>query len=54
VELDADARIVRWRARPPAFVNWHVYSEACASGNNLTDHPVIEASFALSHAEFDR
>lgn len=54
VELDADARIVRWRARPPAFVNWHVYSEACASGNNLTDYPVIEASFALSHAEFDR
>jgi Ni,Fe-hydrogenase III large subunit/Ni,Fe-hydrogenase III component G len=54
VELTADGRIARWRARPPAFVNWHVYSQACASGNNLTDYPVIEASFALSHAEFDR
>lgn len=46
--------MARWRARPSAFVNWHVYADACASGNNLTDYPVIEASFALSHAEFDR
>jgi Ni,Fe-hydrogenase III large subunit len=35
-------------------VNWHPYAAACASGNNLTDYPVIEASFGLSHAEFDR
>ena len=54
VELDGKGRIARWRARPPAAVNWHVYSHACASGNNLTDYPVIEASFALSVAEFDR
>ncbi len=54
VELTPDGRIASWRARPPAFVNWHVYTQACASGNNLTDYPVIEASFALSHAEFDR
>jgi Ni,Fe-hydrogenase III large subunit/NADH:ubiquinone oxidoreductase subunit C len=54
VALTADGRIARWRARPPAFVNWHPYAEACASGNNLTDYPVIEASFGLSHAEFDR
>ncbi|HVD02019.1 MAG TPA: NADH-quinone oxidoreductase subunit C [Candidatus Dormibacteraeota bacterium] len=54
VDLDSSGRISRWRARPPAAVNWHVYSHACASGNNLTDYPVIEASFALSVAEFDR
>jgi Ni,Fe-hydrogenase III large subunit len=54
VELTGDGRVARWRARPPAFVNWHPYAEACASGNNLTDYPVIEASFGLSHAEFDR
>jgi Ni,Fe-hydrogenase III large subunit len=54
VALTGDGRIARWRARPPAFVNWHPYAEACASGNNLTDYPVIEASFGLSHAEFDR
>lgn len=54
VELDSQGRVVRWRARPPACVNWHPYANACASGNNLTDYPVIEASFGLSHAEFDR
>lgn len=54
VELDTDGLILRWRARPPAVVNWHPYAYACASGNNLTDYPVIEASFGLSHAEFDR
>ena len=54
VELDSDGRVKRWRARPPAVVNWHPYAHACASGNNLTDYPVIEASFGLSHAEFDR
>jgi Ni,Fe-hydrogenase III large subunit len=54
VKLTGDGRVARWRARPPAFVNWHPYAEACASGNNLTDYPVIEASFGLSHAEFDR
>ena len=54
VEVTDDGRIARWRARPPAFVNWHPYAEACASGNNLTDYPVIEASFGLSIAEFDR
>ncbi|MHB8613620.1 MAG: hydrogenase large subunit [Candidatus Dormibacteraceae bacterium] len=54
VELDADGHVRRWRARPPAVVNWHPYAHACASGNNLTDYPVIEASFGLSHAEFDR
>lgn len=54
VELDERAIVRRWRARPPACVNWHPYAYACASGNNLTDYPVIEASFALSHAEFDR
>jgi len=54
VELDAEGRVRRWRARPPACVNWHPYAHACASGNNLTDYPVIEASFALSHAELDR
>ncbi|HZV51827.1 MAG TPA: NADH-quinone oxidoreductase subunit C [Candidatus Dormibacteraeota bacterium] len=54
IELDAGGRVRRWRARPPACVNWHPYAHACASGNNLTDYPVIEASFALSHAELDR
>jgi formate hydrogenlyase subunit 5 len=54
VELDEEGAVVRWRARPPACVNWHPYANACASGNNLTDYPVIEASFGLSHAEFDR
>jgi Ni,Fe-hydrogenase III large subunit/Ni,Fe-hydrogenase III component G len=54
VQLDGEGRIVRWRARPPAAVNWHPYAHACASGNNLTDYPVIEASFGISHAEFDR
>jgi len=54
VELDAAGKIRRWRARPPAVVNWHPYAHACASGNNLTDYPVIEASFSLSIAEFDR
>jgi Ni,Fe-hydrogenase III large subunit len=54
VELDSGGRVRRWRARPPAVVNWHPYAHACASGNNLTDYPVIEASFGLSHAEFDR
>jgi len=54
VELDSGGRVRRWRARPPAVVNWHPYAHACASGNNLTDYPVIEASFGLSHSEFDR
>lgn len=54
VELDATGNVRRWRARPPAVVNWHPYAHACASGNNLTDYPVIEASFSLSIAEFDR
>lgn len=54
LELDEGGRIRRWRARPPACVNWHPFAYACASGNNLTDFPVIEASFGLSHAEFDR
>jgi len=54
VEVTDDGRIAKWRARPPAFVNWHPYAQACASGNNLTDYPVIEASFGLSIAEFDR
>jgi len=54
VQLDDGGRIQRWRARPPAVVNWHPYAHACASGNNLTDYPVIEASFGISHAEFDR
>ena len=54
VVLDACGRILRWRARTPALVNWHPFAQACASGNNLTDYPVIEASFGLSHAEFDR
>jgi len=54
VTLDDAGRVTRWRARPPAVVNWHPFAHACASGNNLTDYPVIEASFALSHAEFDR
>jgi Ni,Fe-hydrogenase III large subunit/Ni,Fe-hydrogenase III component G len=54
VALDDAGLIARWRARTPAFVNWHPYAQACASGNNLTDYPVIEASFGLSHAEFDR
>ncbi len=54
VELDSDGRVRHWRARPPAVVNWHPYAHACASGNNLTDYPVIEASFDLSVAEFDR
>lgn len=54
VEVDAEGLVRRWRARPPACINWHPYAHACASGNNLTDYPVIEASFALSHAEFDR
>ena len=54
VALDEGGRVTRWRARPPAVVNWHPFAHACASGNNLTDYPVIEASFALSHAEFDR
>jgi Ni,Fe-hydrogenase III large subunit len=54
VALDESGRVTRWRARPPAVVNWHPFAHACASGNNLTDYPVIEASFALSHAEFDR
>ncbi|MGH7640999.1 MAG: NADH-quinone oxidoreductase subunit C [Candidatus Dormibacteria bacterium] len=52
--IDAQGRIATWRARPPAFVNWHPFADACASGNNLTDYPVLEASFAISHAEFDR
>jgi Ni,Fe-hydrogenase III large subunit len=54
VELDHNGRVVRWRARPPALVNWHTFAHACGSGNNLTDYPVIEASFAISVAEFDR
>jgi Ni,Fe-hydrogenase III large subunit len=54
VRVDDAGRIVRWRARPPACVNWHPFAYACASGNNLTDYPVLEASFGLSHAEFDR
>ncbi len=54
VILDEAGAVVRWRARPPAAVNWHPYAHACSSGNNLTDYPVIEASFSLSHAEFDR
>ncbi len=54
VTLDAEGLVISWRARPPAVVNWHPFAHACASGNNLTDFPVIEASFALSHAEFDR
>jgi Ni,Fe-hydrogenase III large subunit/Ni,Fe-hydrogenase III component G len=54
VELDDRGRLRRWRARPPACVAWHPFAQACASGNNLTDYPVIEASFALSHAELDR
>jgi Ni,Fe-hydrogenase III large subunit/Ni,Fe-hydrogenase III component G len=54
VELDGAGHIRRWRARPPAVINWHPYAYACASGNNLTDYPVIEASFSLSIAEFDR
>ncbi|HLH69108.1 MAG TPA: NADH-quinone oxidoreductase subunit C [Candidatus Dormibacteraeota bacterium] len=54
VELDDRGRLRRWRARPPACVAWHPFAHACASGNNLTDYPVIEASFALSHAELDR
>ena len=54
VELDPVGRVARWRARPPAVVNWHPFAHACGSGNNLTDYPVIEASFAISPAEFDR
>ena len=54
VELDQNGRVLRWRARPPALVNWHTFAHACGSGNNLTDYPVIEASFAISVAEFDR
>ncbi|HEY6537702.1 MAG TPA: NADH-quinone oxidoreductase subunit C [Candidatus Dormibacteraeota bacterium] len=54
VNLDEAGRIVQWRARPPAVVNWHAFAQACGSGNNLTDFPVIEASFAISPAEFDR
>lgn len=54
VELDERGLVRRWRARPPACVNWHPFAFACASGNNLTDYPVLEASFSLSHAEFDR
>lgn len=54
VEIDQEGRVVRWRARTPAVVNWHPYAHACGSGNNLTDYPVIEASFSLSAAEFDR
>jgi Ni,Fe-hydrogenase III large subunit len=54
VVLDKAGAVTRWRARPPAVVNWHPFAHACGSGNNLTDYPVIEASFSLSHAEFDR
>ncbi len=54
VTLDEGGRVARWRARPPAVVNWHPFAHACASGNNLTDFPVIEASFGLASAEFDR
>ncbi|HVB13988.1 MAG TPA: NADH-quinone oxidoreductase subunit C [Candidatus Dormibacteraeota bacterium] len=54
VVLDQVGRVLRWRARPPAVVNWHAFAHACGSGNNLTDYPVIEASFSLSAAEFDR
>ncbi|MGC1183722.1 MAG: NADH-quinone oxidoreductase subunit C [Candidatus Dormiibacterota bacterium] len=54
VDLDQEGRIQRWRARPPAIVNWHPFAHACGSGNNLTDYPVIEASFSISVAEFDR
>jgi Ni,Fe-hydrogenase III large subunit/Ni,Fe-hydrogenase III component G len=54
VDLDETGAVRRWRARPPAVVNWHPFAHACGSGNNLTDYPVIEASFSLSHAEFDR
>jgi Ni,Fe-hydrogenase III large subunit len=54
VDLDRQGLVVRWRARPPAVVNWHPFAHACGSGNNLTDYPVIEASFSISPAEFDR
>ncbi|MDQ6772664.1 MAG: NADH-quinone oxidoreductase subunit C [Candidatus Dormibacteraeota bacterium] len=54
VQVDRFGLVRRWRARPPACVNWHPFAYACTSGNNLTDYPVIEASFGLSHAEFDR
>jgi Ni,Fe-hydrogenase III large subunit/Ni,Fe-hydrogenase III component G len=54
VDLDGQGRLLRWRARPPAVVNWHPFAHACGSGNNLTDYPVIEASFSISAAEFDR
>ncbi len=54
LELDDEGRVVRWRTRPGSVVNWHPYAHACGSGNNLTDYPVIEASFSLSVAEFDR
>ena len=54
VVVDQDGRVLSWRARPSAVVNWHPYAHACGSGNNLTDYPVIEASFAISPAEFDR
>ncbi|HVB54416.1 MAG TPA: NADH-quinone oxidoreductase subunit C [Candidatus Acidoferrales bacterium] len=54
VDLDQEGRVLRWRARPPAVVNWHPFAHACGSGNNLTDYPVIEASFSISPAEFDR
>jgi Ni,Fe-hydrogenase III large subunit/Ni,Fe-hydrogenase III component G len=54
VVLDKQGRVIRWRSRPPAVVNWHPFAHACGSGNNLTDYPVIEASFAISPAEFDR
>jgi formate hydrogenlyase subunit 5 len=54
VAIDGGGKVVRWRARPPAVVNWHPFAQACASGNNLTDYPVLEASFGLSQAEFDR
>jgi Ni,Fe-hydrogenase III large subunit/Ni,Fe-hydrogenase III component G len=54
VDLDVEGRVIRWRARPPAVANWHPFAHACSSGNNLTDYPVIEASFAISPAEFDR
>lgn len=54
VELDQEGSLLRWRARTPAAVNWHPFAHACGSGNNLTDFPVIEASFSISPAEFDR
>ncbi|HEV8360000.1 MAG TPA: NADH-quinone oxidoreductase subunit C [Candidatus Thermoplasmatota archaeon] len=54
VEADAQGRVARCRIRDPSFMDWPALERAVPRGNILADFPVVNKSFNLSYAGYDR